>query len=167
MNKYYSKRRHCKEHTECWNAIAILNSYNFTLLVSIYYQFRILWDVEKALGYWLIHHLLFYVPLKNISLIWRHHHYRWWAAKFGPMIGTQGLWAGRDFYRATLSLTQNLSFISLSSKELPYQVASYYSHKDAEDLFHGTVFGFFRLFYSFHNFLDFNFVGLSTTDETW
>ena len=26
---------------------------------------------------------------------------------------------------------------------------------------------FFRLFYSFHNFSDFNFFGLSTTDETW
>jgi hypothetical protein len=36
---------------------------------------------------WLINYLRFYVPLKNISLIWRRHHYRWRAAKFRPMLG--------------------------------------------------------------------------------
>jgi hypothetical protein len=35
----------------------------------------------------LIDYLLFYVPLKNISLIWRRHHCRWRAAKFWPMLG--------------------------------------------------------------------------------
>ena len=40
---------------------------------------------------WLIDYLRFYVPLKNISLIWRRHHYRWRAAKFRPMLGAQGL----------------------------------------------------------------------------
>ena len=30
-------------------------------------------------GAWLIDNLLFYVPLENISLIWRRHHYRWRA----------------------------------------------------------------------------------------
>jgi hypothetical protein len=39
---------------------------------------------------WLIDYLLFYVPLKNISLIWRRHHYRWRAAKFRPMLGAHG-----------------------------------------------------------------------------
>jgi hypothetical protein len=29
------------------------------------------------------------------------HHCRWRAAKFRPMLGAQGLWAGRDLYRAT------------------------------------------------------------------
>jgi hypothetical protein len=38
--------------------------------------------------------LRFYVPLKNISLIWRRHHYRWRTAKFRPILGAQGLWAG-------------------------------------------------------------------------
>jgi hypothetical protein len=30
-------------------------------------------------------YLLIYVPLKNFSLIWRCHHYRWRAAKFRPL----------------------------------------------------------------------------------
>jgi hypothetical protein len=34
-----------------------------------------------------IDYLLFYVPLKNISLIWRSHHNRWRAAKFRLMLG--------------------------------------------------------------------------------
>jgi hypothetical protein len=33
----------------------------------------------------LIDYLLFYVPLKNFSLIWSRHHRRWRAAKFKPM----------------------------------------------------------------------------------
>jgi hypothetical protein len=58
----------------------------------------------------------FYVPLKNISLIWRPHHCRWRAAKFRPMLsmlGAQGLWAGRDLYRATLAVTRDLGFSGL------------------------------------------------------
>jgi hypothetical protein len=35
-------------------------------------------------------YVVFYIPLKNISLIWIRHHYRWGAAKFRPMLGTQG-----------------------------------------------------------------------------
>jgi hypothetical protein len=57
---------------------------------------------------WMIDYLLFYVPLKDFSFIWRHHHYRWRAAKFRPMLGTQGLWAWRDLYRATPTVTQDL-----------------------------------------------------------
>jgi hypothetical protein len=49
----------------------------------------------------LFDYLWFYAPLKNISLLWRRHHCRWRAAKFWPMLGAQGLWAGRDLYRAT------------------------------------------------------------------
>jgi hypothetical protein len=52
-------------------------------------------------NYWLIDCLLFYVPLRNISPIWRRHHSRWRAVKFRPMLGALGLWAGRDLYRAT------------------------------------------------------------------
>jgi hypothetical protein len=36
---------------------------------------------------WLIEYLVFYVPLKNISLIWRRHHDQWRAAKFRPILG--------------------------------------------------------------------------------
>jgi hypothetical protein len=55
---------------------------------------------------WLIDYLGFYVQLKNFSLIWRRHHCRWRAAKFRPMLGAQGLWAGRDLYRVTPAVTQ-------------------------------------------------------------
>jgi hypothetical protein len=51
-------------------------------------------------------YLVFYVPLKNFSLIRRRHHYWWRTAKFKPMLGAQGLWAERDLYRATPAVTQ-------------------------------------------------------------
>jgi hypothetical protein len=62
---------------------------------------------------WLIDYLRFYVPLKNFSLIWRRHHCPWRAAKFRPMLGAQGLWAGRDLYRATSAVTRDLGFFGL------------------------------------------------------
>jgi hypothetical protein len=64
--------------------------------------------------------LLFYVPLKNISLIWRRHHCRWRAAKFRPMLGAQGLWAGRDRFRATPAVTRGLSFSGLIRRTAPF-----------------------------------------------
>ena len=70
---------------------------------------------------WLIDYLLFYVPLKNISLIWRRHHCRWRAAKFRPMLGAQGLWAGRDLYRATPTVTREPPFFRSNPKDLPIQ----------------------------------------------
>jgi hypothetical protein len=39
-------------------------------------------------------YLQFYIPLKNCALMWRRHHWLWRAAKFWPMLGAQGLWAG-------------------------------------------------------------------------
>jgi hypothetical protein len=70
---------------------------------------------------WLIDYLWCYVPLKNISLnIWRRHHCRWRAAKFRPMLGTQGLWAGRDLYRATPAVTRDLSFSGLIRRTAPF-----------------------------------------------
>jgi hypothetical protein len=68
------------------------------------------WDVIRCL---INDYLRFYVPLKNISLIWRRHHCRWRAAKFRPMLGAQGLWAGRDRYRATPAVTRDLGFSGL------------------------------------------------------
>jgi hypothetical protein len=67
----------------------------------------------------LIDYLRFYVPLKNISLIWRRHHCRWRAAKFRPMLGAQGLWAGRDLYRATPPVTRGLGFSCLIRRTAP------------------------------------------------
>jgi hypothetical protein len=69
---------------------------------------------------WLIDYLRFYVPLKNISLIWRRHHCRWRAAKFRPMLGAQGLWAGRDLYRATPAVTRGLGFSGLIRRTAPF-----------------------------------------------
>jgi hypothetical protein len=36
------------------------------------------------------------------------HHYRWQGCKIRPMLGAQGLWAGRDLYRATPTVTRDL-----------------------------------------------------------
>jgi hypothetical protein len=68
----------------------------------------------------LIDYLMFYVLLKNISLIWRRHHCRWRAAKFRPMLGAQGLWAGRDLYRATPAVTWGLGFSGLIRRTTPF-----------------------------------------------
>jgi hypothetical protein len=67
----------------------------------------------------LIDYLVFYVPLKNISIIWRRHHCRWRAAKFRPMLSAQGLWAGRDLYRATPTVTFGLGFSGLIRRTAP------------------------------------------------
>jgi hypothetical protein len=71
---------------------------------------------ESLTDYW-----LFYVPLKNFSLIRRRHHCRWRAAKFRPMLGAQGLWAGRDLYRATPAVIRDLFFRS-HPKDRPIQL---------------------------------------------
>jgi hypothetical protein len=57
----------------------------------------------------MIKYLLFYVLLKNLSLIWRRHR----APKFRPMLGAQSLWAGRDLYRTTPAVTRGLGFSGL------------------------------------------------------
>jgi hypothetical protein len=46
----------------------------------------------------------------NPSLIQRRHHCLWRVAKFRPMFGTQGLWAGRGLYYAISTVTRDLSF---------------------------------------------------------
>jgi hypothetical protein len=68
---------------------------------------------------------LFYVPLKNISPIWRRHHYRWRTAKFRPMLGAQGLWAGRDLYRPHL-LWHGASVLPVSSEGMPVLTVAFY-----------------------------------------
>jgi hypothetical protein len=50
--------------------------------------------------------------LSNFSAI----HYRWLGCKYGPMLGTQGLWAGRDLYRATPTATRGLGLYGLIRK---------------------------------------------------
>jgi hypothetical protein len=55
----------------------------------------------------------------SILLIWRHPHYLWRAAKFRPMLGAQGLWAGRYFHPAT-PVTRNLGFSGLIWRTAPF-----------------------------------------------
>jgi hypothetical protein len=69
---------------------------------------------------WLIDYLRFYVPLKNFSLICRRHHCPRRAAKFRPMLGAQGLWAGKDLYRATPAVTRDLGFSGLIRRTAPF-----------------------------------------------
>jgi hypothetical protein len=68
----------------------------------------------------LIDYLPFYLPQKNFSLIWRRHHCRWRAAKCRPMLVTQGLWVGRDLYRATPAVTRDLGFSGLIRRTAPF-----------------------------------------------
>jgi hypothetical protein len=77
-------------------------------------NFSLIWRL------WLIDYLRFYVPLKKISLIWRRHHCRWRAAKFRPMLCSQGLWAGRDLFCATPAVTQDLGFSGLIRRTAPF-----------------------------------------------
>ena len=44
------------------------------------------------------------------------HHYRWLGCKFRPMLGAQGLWAGRDLYRATPTATRDLGLYGFIRK---------------------------------------------------
>jgi hypothetical protein len=44
------------------------------------------------------------------------HHYRWQGCKFRPMLGVQGLWAGRDLYRTTPTATRDLGLYGLIRK---------------------------------------------------
>jgi hypothetical protein len=54
------------------------------------------------------------------------YHSRWRAAKFRLMLGAQGLWAGRDLYRATPAVTWYLYFSGLIRRiQPPHSVASY------------------------------------------
>jgi hypothetical protein len=79
------------------------------------------WKLKYPTTDWSIDYLQFYVPLKNFSLIWRCHHYRWRAAKLRPaVLGAQGLWAGRDLYHVTPAMTRrSLRFSGLIRRAAP------------------------------------------------
>jgi hypothetical protein len=42
------------------------------------------------------------------------------AANFRPMLGAQGLWAGRDLYHVTLTMTRDLGFSGLIRRTTPF-----------------------------------------------
>jgi hypothetical protein len=78
----------------------------------------------KRFSYWLIHSFFFFTVLRPFqeffTYIWRSHHYRWRAVKFSPMLGAQGLWAGRDLYRAAPAVTRGLGFSGLIRRTAPF-----------------------------------------------
>jgi hypothetical protein len=53
----------------------------------------------------------------------------------GQLSGAQGLWAGRDLYRATPAVTRDLIFL-VSSEGPPLSVISYDTQGEMEDLFY-------------------------------
>jgi hypothetical protein len=67
-------------------------------------------------------------------IIWRRHHCRWRDAKFSPMLGAQGLCAGRVFIVPHL-LWHGTSIFPVSSEGPPHSVASYDTWGEVEDLF--------------------------------
>jgi hypothetical protein len=73
-------------------------------------------------------YLRFYVPLKNFSLIWGRHHCWWRAAKFRPMLGAHGLWAGGIFIVPHL-LWHGTSVFLVSSEGPSHSVASFTTHE--------------------------------------
>jgi hypothetical protein len=83
---------------------------------------------------WLIDYLLFYVPLKNFSLIWR-------LIIAGEGLQNLGLCSAlRAFEQGGIFIVPHLlwhgtSVFPVSSEGPPQSVASYDTHGDAEDLF--------------------------------
>jgi hypothetical protein len=66
--------------------------------------------ISPTVNLWFVY-LLFYVPLKNFSLLWRRQYYRWMATKFRTMLvnvfGQEGtfivphlLWHGASFFQS-------------------------------------------------------------------
>jgi hypothetical protein len=92
------------------------------VILKLYFVWR---GTLHGLVNWLIDWLRFYVPLKNFSLIWRRHHYRWRAANFGSMLGAQGHWAERDLYRTTPAVSRDLGFTYLNRRTLPSSFTTY------------------------------------------
>jgi hypothetical protein len=79
------------------------------------------------------------MSLFNIRTLstWKHCGSHPWLAKIPlPVIwstlGAQGLWSGRDLYRATPVVTRDLGFFRSLSKGSPHLVASHDMQRDAE-----------------------------------
>jgi hypothetical protein len=93
-----------------------------TLFVHFFYSFPFgcLFSVKCVAALRLIDYFPFYVPLKNFSLRWRRHHCWWRAEKFRPLLGAQGLWAGKYLYRATPTVKRDLAFCGLIRRTAPF-----------------------------------------------
>jgi hypothetical protein len=71
-------------------------------------SFLIIFNISSLCFYLFIY--CFTPRFTFFSLMWRRHHYRWRAAIFRPMLGAQGLWAGRDLYHTIPAVTRGLGF---------------------------------------------------------
>jgi hypothetical protein len=79
--------------------------------------------------------LVFYVPLKNISLVWRRHHYRWRASKFGPLLAVLKSFEQRGIFIVPHLLCHWASVFPVSSEGPPHSVASYDTQVGVKNLF--------------------------------
>jgi hypothetical protein len=96
----------------CFNSIQLLLSTGTDNIFNIYTDY-----------------LLFYVPLKNISLIWRRHHCR----GFGQCSAPRTFEQGGTFILPHLKW-HGASVFPVSSEGPPHSVASYDTQGDVEDL---------------------------------
>jgi hypothetical protein len=83
------------------------------------------WQLQMKLIDWLC-----FTSRPRIFHIWRRHHYWWKAPKFKHMIGAQGLWAGRNLYRATPAVTRGFGFSGLIRRTASVQ-SPLMTHKGA------------------------------------
>ena len=123
-----SRRHHCR-----WRAVNL----------GLYLALR----VFEHGGIFLVPHLLWHeASVFPVSFEWPPHlitSYCWWrAGKLRPMLGIQGLWAGKDLYCATYAVTRGLSFPSLVQWTAPFShllrhargVQGKYSNQDPQVL---------------------------------
>jgi hypothetical protein len=112
---------------------------HFFLFCSNLYNHRI-FAKTKCIS--LSYSMIMYVFAKSLDwlIIWgftscsRIFHFHRMAAKFRPMLGAQGLWAGRDLYRATDTVTQGLDFSDLIQRNAPFSRLLQHT-RGVEDLF--------------------------------
>jgi hypothetical protein len=121
---------HYPDRTQYWQGDLTLNvSYVWTNRYRTQY-----WKGDSECVYFrLIDCLFFNVPLKNISLIWRHHH-------TGKGLQNLGLWLVlRAFEQGGIVIVPHLlqngaSVFPVPSEGLPHSVASYDRQRYVEDL---------------------------------
>jgi hypothetical protein len=66
-------------------------------------------NITMAYGVWVDHMEYGFIHLQFVK-----------GCKFRPMLGAQGLWAGRDLYRATPAVTRSLGFSGLIWRTAPF-----------------------------------------------
>jgi hypothetical protein len=96
-----------------WQKLCIIRHAQWRIFLSVFPEF-----FPEQL--WLIDYLLSYVSLKTFSFVLRRYHYQQRAAKFRPMFGAQGRWAGRNLYCAIPAVTHGFGFSGLIRRASPF-----------------------------------------------